>query len=278
MTGNLLAYAEQGSFNFSTVTFLLSALTAVLLQVLSNFANDYGDFKNGVDTAERTDRTMASGLISEKQMRVAIGILVSLCLVSGISLLVLSIHSFNSSFWILLGMGIAGIFAAYFYTAGKNPYGYIGLGDLSVFVFFGLLSVAGSYFLQAQTLDSSIWWVAAAIGFMSVGVLNVNNIRDINSDKSKNKITIPVRIGYTYALRYQLLLLNSALACFIVYSIYRQKNINILFLYHIIFLSFVMIHMNFLKKAERREEYNKQLKFLSLSTFILSMLFSFIEI
>jgi 1,4-dihydroxy-2-naphthoate octaprenyltransferase len=272
VSGNLLAYAETG--DLYPAVFILSVLTAIFLQVLSNYANDYGDFKNGADTAERTDRVMASGLITEKKMKTAIGILISLCLLSGISLLIVAIDDFNNSFWLMLGLGIAGMLAAYYYTAGKNPYGYIGLGDLSVFIFFGLLSVAGTYFLQTQMMDSPIWWVASALGLMSVGVLNVNNIRDITSDKLKNKMTIPVIIGYKNALLYQYVLLTLAFICLLTYSVKLQNGPGFMVIFSIVFAAIEIMHLKALKKATIRMDYNKQLKFLSLLTFILSLLFS----
>lgn len=271
VTGNLLAYAETGSLNASVFT--LTMLTAIALQVLSNYANDYGDFKNGADTAERTDRVMASGQLSETSMRRAIAILIGLSLVSGISLLLIGILTINASFFILLGMGILGIMAAYFYTAGKRPYGYSGLGDLSVFIFFGFMAVVGTYFLQTQTINSNIWWVGAAIGLLSVGVLNVNNIRDIESDQSKNKITIPVIIGYKKALRYQLVLLYSAVLFLTVYSIYNIKPGIILISNYLIFSLLIYLHYEGLKRCKIRSDYNKQLKFLSL--LILGMMLYF---
>jgi 1,4-dihydroxy-2-naphthoate polyprenyltransferase len=272
VSGNLLANTETGDADL-TIS-VLSILTAIFLQVLSNYANDYGDFKNGADTSERTDRMMASGAIPEKQMKIAIGILIGLCLASGISLLVVAIDIINSSFWIMLGMGIAGMFAAYYYTAGKNPYGYIGLGDLSVFIFFGLLSVAGTYFLQTQMMDSPVWWIASALGLMSVGVLNVNNIRDIDSDKLKNKITIPVLIGYKNAFLYQYILLTLAFICFLAYSVKQNNDPIFIAAFSIIFAAVEIMHLKALKKASTRMAFNKQLKFLSLLTFILSFLFS----
>lgn len=271
VTGNLLAYAETGSLN--AAVFTLTMLTAISLQVLSNYANDYGDFKNGADTAERTDRVMASGQLSEASMRKAIAILIGLSLISGISLLFMGISSLNASFFILLGMGILGILAAYFYTAGKRPYGYSGLGDLSVFIFFGFMAVVGTYFMQTQTINSNIWWVGAAIGLLSVGVLNVNNIRDIESDQSKNKITIPVIIGYKKALRYQLVLLYSAVLFLTVYSIYNIKPGIILISNYLIFSLLIYLHYEGLKRCRERADFNKQLKFLSL--LILGMMLYF---
>jgi 1,4-dihydroxy-2-naphthoate octaprenyltransferase len=271
ITGNLLAFAETGFINGAV--FALSILTAVSLQVLSNYANDYGDFKNGADTAERTDRVMASGMISESAMKKAIAVLIAISLIAGISLLLVGIQSITAPFWILLGMGLLGILAAYFYTAGKNPYGYSGLGDLSVFIFFGLMAVVGTYYMQTQSVNSNIWWVGAAIGLLSVGVLNVNNIRDIDSDKLKNKITIPVMIGYKKALRYQLVVLYSAVMFLTVYSIYNIKPGIILISNYLIFSLLIYSHYESLKRCKERADFNKQLKFLSL--LILGMMLYF---
>ena len=150
VSGNLLAYLNNNSGD--NISFILCVLTAVFLQILSNYANDYGDFKNGADTDERTDRMLASGKITISSMRFMIVILIIICLLLGISLLVYSIDTFNTSFYVLLSLGIAGIMAAYFYTAGKKPYGYNGFGDLSVFVFFGLFSVFGTKYHKTQNL------------------------------------------------------------------------------------------------------------------------------
>jgi len=276
ITGNLLAYSESKHLNMSV--FLFSVLTAVLLQILSNFANDYGDYKNGADTAERTDRVMASGLLSEQHMKNALIVLILATLTTGILLLYFGIRELNTSFFVLLILGIAGILAAYFYTAGKNPYGYIGLGDVSVFLFFGLLAVVGTFYLQTQSVASHIWWVGAAIGLLSVGVLNVNNIRDIESDKSKNKITIPVILGYTNALKYHLFLLFGAVILLTVYSILTIKLGVILVSNYLIFSILIYLHYEALKKCINRGDYNKQLKFLSLLTLGMMLYFCLSEI
>ncbi len=271
VTGNLLAYSETGSLSFEV--FILSMLTAVLLQILSNFANDLGDFKNGADKSERNDRVLASGLISEKSMINAIRILIAATLVSGICMLLIGVKELNLSFWILFNLGILGIAAAYYYTAGKKPYGYAGLGDLSVFLFFGFLSVVGTYFLQTGSVESHIWWVGAAIGLLSVGVLNVNNIRDIVPDLERNKITIAVKLGYRKALYYQLILLYTAVFLLTVYSIFSINLGIILVSNYLIFSLLIYMHYEALKKCRTREEFNKQLKFLSL--LILGMMLYF---
>ncbi len=276
ITGNLLALAETGSIN--QTTFLLSVMTAVFLQILSNYANDYGDFKNGADTKERTDRMMASGLITESKMKRAILLLILFTLILGITLLVKSIGTFSLVFFSMFLLGIGGILAAYYYTAGKNPYGYIGLGDLSVFIFFGCIAVSGTYFLQTKTLQTEAWWVAAAIGLLSVGVLNVNNIRDIESDTEKNKITIPVTIGYRNALVYHAFLL---IAAFTFMGLYVYSEFaHPLQLAFLIMIPLFVKHFKDLRKAliSGRQAYNAQLKNLSLLTLFLCLLFSLSQI
>jgi 1,4-dihydroxy-2-naphthoate polyprenyltransferase len=276
ITGNLLAFAETMQIN--AVVFALTISTAVLLQILSNFANDYGDFVNGADGEERNDRVMASGLISISKMKTAIAVLILLSLISGISLLYIALPKFDHSFWILLGMGLIGIAAAYYYTAGKNPYGYYGLGDLSVFIFFGFMAVMGTYYLQTQSLNSHIWWVAAAIGLLSVGVLNVNNIRDINNDKERGKITLPVKLGRKKALHYHLFLLFTAIGLLTFYSVFSIDLEIILVSNYLIFFLLIYLHYEALKRCESRMDYNKQLKFLSLLTLGMMLYFCISEI
>lgn len=271
ITGNLMALTEQGHINSFVMT--MSIITAVLLQILSNYANDYGDFVNGADSDERTDRVMASGELSIVKMKSAIAVLAGLAFVSGVILLLAGIGISGKVFWIFLILGIGGIVAAYFYTAGKKPYGYMGLGDIAVFVFFGPVSVAGAYYLQTHTTYSLVWWVAIAVGLMSTGVLNVNNMRDIESDKSRHKMTIPVLLGYETSWYYQLGLLTMAIACFCTYVFsYWRHPLQLMFL---IFFPLIIKHLQQLRKAERtnRIPFNKQLKVLSLLTLFLSIAF-----
>ncbi len=276
ITGNLMALAETG--HSDKTTFLLSVLTAVFLQILSNYANDYGDFKNGADTNERKDRMMASGLISEKKMKNAIRFLIAIVLFLGISLLSHSLTAFSFQFNVLFILGIAGILAAYFYTAGNRPYGYIGLGDLAVFIFFGILAVVGTYYLQTRTLHTYAWWVAAAVGLFSVGVLNVNNIRDIKTDAQKNKNTIPVLLGYKKAIFYQALLLVNAVAFLVNYTYLNYHHpLQLAFL---ILSPLLIKHFYNLRKAKNhgRPAYNQQLKYLSLLTLVICLLFCFSQL
>jgi 1,4-dihydroxy-2-naphthoate octaprenyltransferase len=269
LTGNIIALFETNSIQ--PLVFSLSITTAVLLQILSNFANDYGDFTNGADQSERTDRLLTTGQITVQQMKFAVYFTGFLALLFGILLLLIGLKTINSSFYILLTLGLLGILAAYFYTSGKRPYGYIGLGDLSVFLFFGIFSVIGSFYLQTQHIESNIWYLAIACGLLSVGVLNINNIRDIESDKTSGKYTIPVKIGKKRALMYHftLLILSFVSLIFYVSPIINFQIILVL----MIILVLLMFHYNKLTKCENRIQYNQQLKQLSLSTLFIIILF-----
>ena len=183
-------------------TLVMLLLTTVSLQVLTNLSNELGDHLSGVDGEGREgpNYSMADGGLTVKQMWKAINAMVVVCCVSGLLMVWMS----GSPWWLLL-LGAAAIWAATHYTLGKNPYGYRGLGDLFVFIFFGLVSVLGGYFVIAQTLEWNVMIPACAIGLLSVAVLNVNNIRDMVSDKGLRK-TIPLRIGSRAAKCYQTVL------------------------------------------------------------------------
>ncbi len=199
--GGLLAQGEHG---YNWWAFALVLLTACALQVLTNLSNEMGDHLSGVDGEGREgpNYSMTDGGLTVRQMWGAINGTVVACCVFGLLMVLLS----GCPWWVLL-LGAAAIWAATHYTLGKKPYGYIGLGDLFVFIFFGLVSVLGSYFVIAHTLPFKIWlWApAVGVGLLSVAVLNVNNIRDMASDKGIRQ-TIPLRIGATRAKIYQTLL------------------------------------------------------------------------
>lgn len=204
--GSFLA-ASEGNFRMDVL--LWAALTTVFLQILSNLANDYGDTKHGADSASRQGplRTVQSGAIGIYQMKYAIIIMAFLSLLSGIILLIVSVGFGSFSFYLFLGMGLLSIAAAYAYTASDNPYGYMGLGDISVLLFFGLLGVLGTYFLHTGNFSTINLLPALSMGLFATAVLNVNNIRDIDSDKEAGKRSIPVRIGRKKAVVYHILLL-----------------------------------------------------------------------
>ncbi len=221
LLGNALAY-WQHSFDLSIM--LLSIITASLLQILSNLANDYGDAVKGSDQQNLLGhkRGLQLGLITLEQLKIALWITVILCIMSGLVLLVLACNNYQQLLiFVLLGLGA--IIAAITYTIGKKPYGYIGLGDLSVLIFFGLVAVIGSDYLQTKVLSASIALPAIASGLLAVGVLNINNLRDYDSDKQNHKRTLIVLIGKTYGCCYQLVLLIVSLSFFGLFA-YQQLH------------------------------------------------------
>lgn len=217
LTGGFLA-KSVGQFNGPVVG--LAALTTILLQILSNLANDYGDSQNGADSVHRQGpmRAVQSGAITPAEMKRAMWGFGLAALASGVALLLVAL-GFEAA-WVLLTffvLGLSAIWAAVNYTAGSKPYGYAGLGDVSVFLFFGIVGVCGTYFLQTRTLPLAVLLPAAALGCFATAVLNVNNIRDIVSDKLAGKITVPVRLGPQHARRYHWLLLLLGVGAATVY-------------------------------------------------------------
>lgn len=222
--GNFLAY---GAGYFHPVIALLTFLTAICLQILSNLANDYGDTKHGADTEDRVGpkRVVQSGLLSPGHIKQGILFFSLLSLVSGCLLLILSIK--NIGFFgamALFVLGLVAIAAAIAYTATKSPYGYKGFGDISVFTFFGVLGVYGSFFLQAGTYPVPVLLPAVAMGLLSAGVLNINNIRDIEGDMRARKITVANQLGLANAKLYHWSLLLSAIVLLSVYMLCIMRS------------------------------------------------------
>ncbi|MCR5889129.1 1,4-dihydroxy-2-naphthoate polyprenyltransferase [Hymenobacter sp. J193] len=224
MAGGFLA-ASHGQFRSEVVG--LAALTTILLQILSNLANDYGDSQNGADSVHREgpQRAVQSGAISPAQMKRGMGLFGLLSLLSGLALLWVALGTAGA--WVFAAffvLGLSAIWAAINYTAGSKPYGYAGLGDLSVFVFFGIVGVCGTYFLQTRALPLPVLLPAAALGCFATAVLNVNNIRDIRSDALAGKITIPVRLGPVKARQYHWLLLLLGFGCALLYVAFTYHS------------------------------------------------------
>ncbi|MCB0515663.1 MAG: 1,4-dihydroxy-2-naphthoate polyprenyltransferase [Chitinophagales bacterium] len=207
LMGSGLAYA-QGQFSPSVAIWAL--LTTLLLQILSNFANDYGDAQKGVDNAQRIGprRSVQSGAISAKQMYQAIVTTAVLCFVCGLALIYASFGSEKLLYGLVfLLLGVAAIAAAIKYTMGKNPYGYAGWGDFFVFIFFGIVAVAGTFYLHTHSFQPDILLPATSIGAFSVAVLNLNNMRDREQDAQHGKNTLAVKLGATGAKYYHAFLL-----------------------------------------------------------------------
>ncbi len=199
--------------HFAWLTCLLTLLTAVLLQVLSNLANDYGDSLHGVDDARRVgpQRAVQSGRVSLRQMFGAVVLSALLAGVAGLALILLALGGQGLLLALaFLLLGALAIWAAYAYTATARPYGYVGLGDVMVFTFFGPVAVVGSHYLQVGRLDALVLLPAAACGLLAVAVLNINNMRDLAGDRLAGKLTVPVRLGLPGARVYHTLLLGGA--------------------------------------------------------------------
>ena len=223
MGGFLAAIHQQ----FSWAILGLSLLTTVFLQVLSNLANDYGDSVSGVDGMERQGpgRAVQSGLITLPEMKRAMILFAILSFVTGITLIYLAFQNNWPLVLIFLLFGVLSIYAAITYTAGKSPYGYVGLGDISVFIFFGLLGVMGSFYLHTGYVAYDIALPAASCGLFAVAVLNVNNIRDIESDEKAGKRSIPVRLGRSKAVVYHWLILGFAVAFTILFVVLNYQSL-----------------------------------------------------
>ncbi|WP_188050665.1 1,4-dihydroxy-2-naphthoate octaprenyltransferase [Flavobacterium sp. GP15] len=258
---------------FSWTIFGLAILTTLGLQVLSNFANDYGDGIKGTDNADRVGplRAIQSGAISPQAMKKGIIVTSFLTLVSAITLIYFAFSDTNiwySLFFLVLG--IAAIASAIRYTVGNRAYGYRGFGDIFVFVFFGLVSTIGVNFLYSEQLDFDLFLPAAAIGLLSTGVLNLNNMRDEASDRKSNKNTIVVQIGGEKAKKYHFFLIITAMILVVLFAIlsdYRWDQ----YLFLLAYIPLVK-HLNTVYKNKDARALDPELKKLALSTFVLSIL------
>lgn len=273
------SFLASASGQFSPMITGLACLTTVFLQILSNFANDYGDAVSGKDTAERVGprRAVATGDISKEGMLRGIIITSVLSLVSGIWLLVEATRQGGQSesrstvFWFFLVLGLGCIAAAIGYTNGKRPYGYVGLGDLAVLIFFGWVGVLGTYYLHTLTFDSMLLLPATSVGLFATGVLNINNIRDIETDAKTGKNSIPVRLGRAAAIQYHWLLLLAGMICALLYSVLTSAP-TITYLY---LLAFPLFVLNGRAVATHRQpaELNPRLGQLALTTLLFVLLF-----
>lgn len=271
LMGCFLATAHE---KFSWTIAILAVLTTVCLQVLSNFANDYGDAVNGKDTEARQgpQRAVQSGAISAQSMRKAMVIFAILSLISGVGLLYEALKEATwQTFAAFLGIGILSIIAAITYTAGKRPYGYVGLGDLSVLIFFGWVGVLGVYYLHTNSLDWSLLLPATSCGLFAVCVLNINNIRDIESDTLTGKRSVPVRIGREKAIIYHWILLVSGMVCSIFYFFLHPGPLT----QWLFILSFPLFVRNGLavSRLTNPRELDPYLKQMALSTLLFVLLF-----
>ncbi|NJW51406.1 1,4-dihydroxy-2-naphthoate octaprenyltransferase [Salinimicrobium oceani] len=276
LVGSSIAVAQE---KFNAVIFALAIATTLGLQILSNFANDYGDFVKGTDNEDRVgpQRTLQSGLITRKEMywgMVGTAVLTFIFAVLLIWVAFGTRNLFYGLFFLLLG--IAAIVAAVKYTVGESAYGYKGMGDIFVFLFFGIVSVYGSYFLYSMAWDWRVLLPAAAIGSLSAGVLNLNNMRDRAADEKAGKHTLAVKMGAENAKQYHYFLLLLAFASSILFSAFSFTGIDdLLYLFAFIPLLF---HLKRVMENDNPVLLDPELKTLALSTFLLALLFSLAQI
>jgi 1,4-dihydroxy-2-naphthoate octaprenyltransferase len=226
-TGSALAFSEN---HFSWTVAFLALLTAVLLQILSNLANDYGDALKGTDNERRLGplRAIQSGAVTLRDMKFAMVISVILTMIAGMALILCALNDLDNIL-VFIGLGILAMIAAVAYTVGSKPYGYVGLGDLSVFIFFGLLGVSGSYFLYTGYLKADLLLPSVACGLLAVAVLNINNMRDIENDEVCGKRTMAVRLGPILAKKYHFILLAGAIIAFSSYLLLQTDPLWLAF-------------------------------------------------
>ena len=258
------------------LVFVLAIFTTIGFQVTSNFANDYGDGVKGTDNENRIGpkRALQSGLLTRKALKNGIIISVVLNMLLVIALLYAAFGRENMVLSLLfLALGGFSIWAAINYTVGAKAYGYNGLGDFFVFLFFGLLGVLGSMFLYIKTVPLLTVLPAISVGLLSVGVLNLNNLRDIESDRQAGKNTVVVKMGFKRGKHYHTALLALSFLCMLLFTFFNYQHFSQLFC----FIAFVPIflHLKFLRKTTSAHLLDPELKKLALSTFLMSALFYF---
>lgn len=271
ITGSFLAAAFD---ELEWPVLILALLTTLFLQVLSNLANDYGDSVKGTDNQERIgpQRAVQSGIISPAEMKRAVIITALLALLSGLLLLWMGTRGLGTEgFIIFLLLGLGAIAAAVAYTVGKRAYGYMGLGDLFVLLFFGIIGVAGTYFLHTHHWSYAVLLPAGTVGFLSMAVLNLNNMRDREPDGRAGKNTLAVRLGDYGSRVYHLLLLTAAVLCAVLFSLLNGGS-EWQFIYLIIAAPLVS-NVRKVVTFEDPAELDPELKKIALTTFLFSITF-----
>jgi 1,4-dihydroxy-2-naphthoate octaprenyltransferase len=269
---SLLEHTIRTSIWESSI-FWLAIFTTIGFQVLSNYANDYGDGIKGSDKNRTGEaRMVSSGAITPKQMKTAMISTTTITSLIALLLIYVAFGSENFGYSILFfGLGIASIAAAIKYTVGNSAYGYSGFGDIFVFLFFGLLSVVGSYFLYTKMINFEIFLPAFSIGLLSTAVLNLNNLRDREQDKTNKKNTLVVKLGVVRAKKYHYFLIIGALITALIYTVLNFSSI-----YEFVFLvAFIPLVKNMITVSRNNtpEELDGELKKVALSTFLFAILF-----
>ncbi|MDC0008095.1 1,4-dihydroxy-2-naphthoate octaprenyltransferase [bacterium] len=272
VTGTALANCSQEN---NYLIFLLALLTTIAFQVTSNFANDYGDGVKGTDNQDRIGpaRALQSGLLSRSELKNGIGVSILISLVLVASVIYVSFGTENMPMiLVFFGLGIASIWAAIKYTVGKSAYGYRGFGDMFVFLFFGILAVLGTLFLYTKSITWYAVLPAIAIGALSTGVLNLNNLRDFESDKKAEKNTIIVKIGIHRGKIYHYALLSVSFLCVIGFLTLNASTNNWTWYAPLLAFIPIMVHFRKVQTIEDPKSFDPELKKLALSTFLLAVL------
>lgn len=270
------SFLAAGHHSFSWTIFALAVFTTTCLQVLSNFANDYGDTISGVDSVERTVATRAvqTGAITREQMTKAIILMSVISFISGSLLIYEGLKDTDSqTILAFFGLGVLAIIAAITYTVGKRPYGYMGLGDISVLIFFGWVGVLGTFYLHTHSLDWMNLLPASTCGLFAVGVLNINNIRDIESDIKTGKNSIPVRLGKAKAVVYHWFLLGGGFLCAVLYALLETSSFE---WSHWLFLVIIPLLLKIgmgVQKGQKPADIDPFLKVMALTTLLFVLTF-----
>lgn len=269
IVGSALAFSRV---SFNALLFGLLMLTTILLQVLSNFANDVGDFEHGTDNAERVgpQRGLQAGGLSLKEMKCGVAVAAVVAFLSGVAMLYTA-FGIDANFWAFLAFGILTIIAALRYTMGRNPYGYRGLGDVMVLVFFGWATTIGSYYIICQQITWQILVHGFGIGFLSMGVLNINNMRDAETDAKTGKRTIIVKLGVRFGQVYHLILCVLGVSAFAVCILADRKPLALLWILPPAVL--LIMHGIRIFTCSNVKTIDPELKKLSLSTLLMAVLF-----
>ena len=256
--------------------FVFALLTTLFFQILSNLANDLGDSQKGTDNQFRVGpmRAVQSGEISMKAMKLAVAIFTFLSLVSAAILIRISAVGMTKQvIWMYVLLAVLCVIAAITYTVGKKAYGYHGFGDLFVFVFFGLVSVLGSYTLYTKTFNPEIIFPAITIGLLSTAVLNLNNMRDQVNDKSSNKITLVVKLGKSKAKVYHFFLVLLA----IISAVFFLQELNTFRYLFLIPFCILTLHLQKVNNTQEEKDFDPELKKVALTTFLIAIMYAVIS-
>ncbi|MCL2434847.1 MAG: 1,4-dihydroxy-2-naphthoate octaprenyltransferase [Lentimicrobiaceae bacterium] len=278
LSGIIMGGLLANSFGyFSWLLFGLALITAAALHLTCNLANDIGDYQSGNDSVASVgyETMLLSGKLSVKEVKVMVGILTAIAVTAGIALVYFAFGNLLSlRALVMLSIGAVAVCAAILYTIGKKPYGYRAFGDLAVFLFFGIAAVAGTFFLLTQTLPAVIFFPAVSMGFLVTGVVNINNIRDMENDIKYRK-TIPILIGEKRAKLYQTALVFLPFLLMMIYDIIIGYKNSIFLLGHLSFLLLMLpvaiYHISLVYK-HKGLELNKPLGYLIVMVVLFSLI------